>query len=297
MSSWQGKSRGNKLGYRIFIWILRNAGVFPAYFLLRFVAFYFFLFSRKSSKPLLHVYQNRLSMGWFKAWATIYSNYRLLGQGIIDKIVIMSGIKNRFTFNFDGEEHIRTMIAGGKGGMLLSGHIGNWDIAGHLLKRMQTRINIVLFDGEHAQIKEYLEAIVGPKSMHIIVIKEDLSHIYQISEAFQNNELVCMHADRFLPGNKTLATEFLGGSAHFPMGPFLLAATFKVPVCYVFAAKESNLHYHLFSSKPFNYQHLRREQAIQQMLLDFTDEMEVKVRRYPAQWFNYYNFWAVPVHK
>ena len=47
--TWQGKSKGTRLGYRIFVGILRKAGVQPAYFLLRFVAGYYFLFSWKSS--------------------------------------------------------------------------------------------------------------------------------------------------------------------------------------------------------------------------------------------------------
>ena len=57
-----------------------------------------------------------------------------------------------------------------------------------------------------------------------------------------------MHADRFLEGNKTLTANFLGEQARFPMGPFLLASKFKVPVSFVFAVKESNLHYHFFAS-------------------------------------------------
>ena len=69
----------------------------------------------------------------------------------------MSGIPNRFTFNFDGEENLRKMVELGKGGLLLSAHIGNWEIAGHLLKRLNTKINIVMFDGEVQQIKAYLD--------------------------------------------------------------------------------------------------------------------------------------------
>ena len=48
MPPWQGKSRGNKTGFRIFVWVLKNAGLRPAYLLLRFVAFYFFIFSGKA---------------------------------------------------------------------------------------------------------------------------------------------------------------------------------------------------------------------------------------------------------
>ena len=227
MSLWQGKSKGNKAGYQIFVWILKNFGVLPAYFLLRFVVLYFFLFSYRSSRQVYSLYHHRLGYGRMKSIFKLYRNYYLLGQGIIDKVVVMSGIKNKFTYHFDGEENLKEIASLQKGGMLLSAHIGNWDIAGHFLNRLETRINIVMFDGEQEQIKEYLASITGEKAVNIIFIKNDLSHIYEISDAFKNNELVCMHADRFLEGNKTLTTEFLGEKARFPMGPFVLASKFK----------------------------------------------------------------------
>ena len=291
MSLWQGKSKGNKAGYQVFVWILQNFGVFPAYFLLRFVVLYFFLFSYKSSRQVYSLYRHKLGYSRLSSIGKLYRNYYLLGQSIIDKVVVMSGIKNKFTYHFDGEENLKEIASLQKGGMLLSAHIGNWDIAGHFLSQLNTRVNIVMFDGEQEQIKEYLTTVTGKRAVNIIFIKNDLSHIYEIDEAFKNNELVCMHADRFLEGNKTISTGFLGEKARFPMGPFVLASRFKVPVSYVFAVKENKLHYHLFASKIKNYSHLEKEIVMQEMLLEFAKEMEVKVKQYPEQWFNYYNFW------
>jgi len=235
MTLWEGKSKGTKNGYRIFVWILKNFGVLPAYFLLRFVVVYFFFASYKDSRQIYSLYHHRLGYSRITSIFKVYRNYYLLGMGIIDKIVVMAGIKNKFTFNFDGEENLHEIASMKKGGMLLSAHIGNWDIAGHLLKHIDSRINIVIFDGEHEQIKEYLTGITGSLGVNLIPIKNDLSHIYEISEALKNNELVCMHADRFLEGNKTISASFLGEEARFPMGPFIIASTFKVPVSFVFA--------------------------------------------------------------
>lgn len=291
MAAWQGKSKGSPLGYRIFVWVLKTFGVLPAYFLLRFVTLYYFFFSFKASRQIYLLYRRKLGYGWWAAIFKIYKNYFLLGQSIIDKVVLMSGIKNNFSFNFDGEENLLKIAEMKKGGILLSAHIGNWDVAGHLFTRLQTPINIVLYDAEHERIKEYLEGVTGKRNMNIIVIKDDLSHIYAISDAFARNELVCMHADRFLPGNKTITTDFLGQDAKFPLGPFLLAATFKVPVSFVFAAKESKLHYHFFASQIKDYSSFGKDQMIAGMLADYAIEMESKLKRYPEQWFNYYNFW------
>jgi len=291
MPEWQGKSKGKPLGYRIFVSILNRWGVLPAYVLLRFVAFYYFLFSYRSSKIVLTYFRKKIGYGLGKSLIKLYRNYYLLGQSIIDKVVIMSGIPNKFTFDFDGEDHLRKIAGLQKGGLLLSAHLGNWEIAGHLLQRLDTRINIVMFDGEHQQIKEYIAAVTGKRAVNVILIKNDLSHIYAISDAFKNNELVCMHADRFIEGNKTLTSEFLGGPARFPMGPFVLAAKFKVPVSFVFAMKETPLHYHFFASEIKDYTHFSKDALMQEMLNDFVGQMESMVKKYPEQWYNYYNFW------
>jgi predicted LPLAT superfamily acyltransferase len=296
MSSWEGKSKGNKLGYSIFIGTLRYGGVLPAYVLLRFVAAYYFLFSYSSSRPIFQYFRSRVGYGWWHSLISLYRNYYVFGQVLIDKVVVMSGVKNKFTFEFDGEHYLREITTAGKGGIMLSAHLGNWEVAGHLFRRLETRINIVMFDGEHERIKKYLSSVTGERNVNIIVIKDDLSHIYAINDALSNQELVCMHADRFLEGNKTVTVPFMGAEARFPAGPFLLASTFRVPVSLVFAFKETNKHYHLYATPPREY-HGRRRQGVENAVQDFVQELEVMVKKYPEQWFNYYDFWATPEEK
>lgn len=293
MPAWQGKSKGKPLGYRIFVGILKTGGLMPAYFVLSFVALYYVLFSFRSSKAIFSYFHDRLGYGTLKSIVKLYQNYFVFGQSIIDKVVIMSGIPNKFTFNFDGIENLHEIAALQKGGLLLSSHIGSWEIAGELLKDIATRINIVMFDGEDEQIKNYLESVTGKSAINIIVIKNDLSHIFKINAALQNNELVCMHADRFIEGNKTITREFLGKDARFPLGPFILADKFKVPLTFVFAVKESKLHYHFFASEIKDYSALVKDLAMQQMISDYVKAFENKVKKYPEQWYNYYNFWQL----
>ena len=291
MPAWQGKSKGTPLGYRIFVSILKIGGVKPAYFILRFVALYYFLFSWRSSKSTYYYFHKRLGFSKTKSILKLYQNYYLFGQSIIDKVVIMSGIPNKFTFNFDGVDNLRQMAALNRGGLLLSSHIGSWEIAGELLNHINTVINIVIFDGEDRQIKQYMESVTGKSKVNVIVIKNDLSHIFKINAAFQNNELVCMHADRYIEGNKTITREFLGEDAKFPLGPFVMAEKFKVPVTFVYALKESGLHYHFFASPIKDYSGLAKDEGMKQLINDFISSFENKIKTYPEQWYNYYNFW------
>ena len=228
---------------------------------------------------------------FWRSIRSIYKNYYWFGQTIIDKIVLTSGIKNPFRFEFEGEENLREMVKQNKGGLLLSAHVGNWEIAGHLLNRLGTDMHIVMYDGEQQEIKDYLESITEKHSARIILIKEDLSHIYAIQEALTNNEFVCMHADRFLEGNKILDSILLNKMARFPAGPFLLAHSFHSPVSFVFALKDRVFDYHFYAS-PAKIYAGPRDSSIQEMLQDYCSAMEETIRRYPLQWYNYYDFWA-----
>jgi len=293
MPEWQGKSHGNKLGYKIFIAVCRSFGLRPAYFLLRFVSFYYFLFLSKATSHIYHYFRIRHHFSKWKAWISVYRNYYVFGQTLLDKMVVMAGIKNQFTYHFDGEENLSKIVDDKRGGILISGHIGNWEVAGHFLQRLNTKVNIVMFDGEHRQIKQYLDQLSGEKTFNVIVVRDDLSHVYEIATALQRGELICMHADRFLEGNKTMKFNFLNEEALFPAGPFMLAAGFNVPVCVVFAFKESATHYHFFGSKPIGRKEVETKTNYTTRLAGtFVNELESKVKMYPLQWFNYYNFWA-----
>ena len=291
MPSWQGKSQGTTTGYRIFVQTLRIFGLWPAYLLLRCVAAWYLLVPRPSTTTAFRFYRHRMNMPTLRAIWFVYRNYYAFGQSILDRLVVMSGMPNRFSFDFDGETYLHEMVRRGKGGLLLSAHIGNWEIAGHLLQRINTKIHIVMFDGEHERIKEYLANVTGGRNVDIIVIRNDLSHVYAITEALRNNGLVCMHADRFVGDHKTFSRDFLGSPARFPAGPFLLAAGFRVPFSFVFAMKETPRHYHFFATPlEDNFEGAKQAMA-ERWASSFVTEMEQKVRAWPEQWYNFYDFW------
>ena len=133
------------------------------------------------------------------------------------------------------------------------------------------------------------------KKMDIITIKEDFSHIFEIKEALQKNELVAIHGDRFLEGSKTINAEFLGQEARFPAGPFYLAIKYNKPITFVSAVKESRKQYHFFATMPKDYRMENPEsfnnELLQTMVSDYAREMEKIIEKYPEQWFNYYYFW------
>jgi predicted LPLAT superfamily acyltransferase len=294
VATWKGKTRGGLAGYRIFVAVLRYSGLPAAYFLLRFVAFYFFITNPRSFAIVFRYFRYHMGFGFLKSIAFIYRNYFVFGQVLLDKIAVMAGFHSKFRFTFEGEEYLRKMVADGTGGLLISAHAGNFEMAGYMLERLKTNVSVIMFDAEHEKIKDYLDSLAG-KNYRIIVIRDDNSHIHEINNAFRDKHIVCIHGDRFLPGSKTMMANFLGGGALFPSGPFYLAMKFNVPVSFVFAMKENRNSYHFYASLPKFYSQEglqeKRDIKILSIIREYTGELEKIIRKYPAQWFNYYEFW------
>jgi len=295
MSSWKGKTLGNLAGYRFFIFLLKYPGLRFSYFFLRFVVLYFVLFSPKARNPIFQYFHKILHFSYLKSIRLTFKNFYLLGQVLLDKVALLAGFSSKFTFDFEGEEYIRKMAAS-EGGLLIGAHIGNWEIAGQLLERIDTKVHIVMLEAEHEKIKHLLENVMTKKKMHIITIQDDFSHLFAIKDALFRNELVAIHGDRFLPGSKTIEANILGESALFPVGPFYLAIKYKKPVTFVSAVKETDTHYHFYATNPKIYQTEQNEVSRNGQLLlilnDYISEMEKILKKHPEQWFNYYYFWA-----
>jgi predicted LPLAT superfamily acyltransferase len=235
-----------------------------------------------------------MNFGYVRAVIAVYRNYYVFGQVILDKTATMAGFQAKFDFDFDGEDYLHQMAAAGNGGLLISAHIGNFEMAGHMLERINAVVNIIMLDAEHQRIKKFLSALTR-KSFHVIAIRDDNSHVYEISHALKNHEIICMHGDRFMPGSKIIRCEFLGKKAYLPTGPFYLAMKYDVPVSFVFAMKESKRKYHFYATPPKYYAQQsslsKRDDMLKTMIADYLSAAEEKIRQYPYQWFNYYDFW------
>ncbi len=288
MSQWDGKSKGTVLGYKIFVFCIKKLGIKAAYSVLVFVAFYYFIFLKESNKQIFYYFHERLKYPYLKAKLMVFKSYFTFGQTIIDKTAISAGLRKKFTYDFDGIEVLNNLLAEKKGGVLISAHIGNFEIAEHFFGEIDfdCQISLVTTDREHSEIKQYLESVTNKSSIKFIIIQDDLSHIFEINNALANNELVCFTGDRYFPGTKVMKESLLDKEASFPAGPFLIASRLNVPVIFVYVMKEANLHYHLYARKA-ETKH-RDEKGL---LKAYTKNLEGMIKKYPLQWFNYFDFW------
>jgi predicted LPLAT superfamily acyltransferase len=149
-----------------------------------------------------------------------------------------------------------------------------------------------VFGGESKDLMGKRMKFLNMNNISIIPVFGDMSHIFTLNEALSAGEIVSMPCDRNFGSAKSVECDFLLGKADFPVGAFTLAAHFDVPVVSIFVMKESVTDYHVYV-KPISLDNsnISKREKAENMTRIFAKELENIVRKYPEQWFNFYEFW------
>ncbi len=262
-------------------------GLWAAYALLVPVALYFVLAAREPGRAWLRYYarvcpQDRRPRPW-----VLFRAYQEFGKLIIDKAAVMAGLQHRFRTDHQAANTLQRILDAGRGGLLISAHVGNWQMASYMLKRYRGQVSVVMLDAEEQAIKQAHDQATQDRRYEVIALKDDLSHLFRIRGALAEGRLVCIHGDRALAGGRTARVPFLGQEAPFPLGPFAIAAAFDVPVCFSFVLRTGPRRYTFTATDPLPH---HRDATVQ--LTRFAAALEAVVRRHPFQWANFYEFWS-----
>ncbi len=85
----------------------------------------------------------------------------------------------------------------------------------------------------------------------------------------------------------------MGALAHIPVGPFQTAVMRGCDVLCVNVMKSGMRAYTIYVT-PLDYDRtLPKRQQIDTLAQGYAKELERRLRQYPHQWYNYYNFWTL----
>ncbi len=287
-----GQLRGGRRGIGFFITAIRLLGPRFCYLLGIFPAIYF---SFASPDVLATMDFHRRIFGtqpWWKRRWLVFKHFLSFGRALIDRTAILAGNANKFSFSFDGEQHIHDAVAEGKGVLLLTAHVGNWEAAGQLLARVKCPINVTGFDKEAPAIRAALDRS-SRQNFKLIPLTGAPTDAIQLVAAMRRGELVCMMGDRTY-GSSAATVPFLGSNAPFPIGGYVMAAIAGAPIVTVFSLREPGGHYHFFGFpplRPHRPPHHERDTHLRACAIQFAERLETIVKRDPFQWYNFFPFW------
>ena len=223
------------------------------------------------------------------AWKT-YVNHCLFGQVVVDKFAMYAGKK----FDVEVEnynEFLERASREEEGFVQLSAHVGNYEIAGYTLVCKDKRMNALVFAGEKASVMQNRSKMFADTNINMIAIQPDMSHLFEIDKALADGEIVSMPADRINGSQKSIEHDFLGAKAKFPLGPFSVATMRGLDVLAVNVMKDSLLGYKIYVTPLAYDKEASRQEQIRQLSSAYVAELEKRVRQYPTQWYNYFEFW------
>ena len=286
---WKGTTYGNNWMHK---WLVRLLRVVPLEVMYWFVAIIIMPVTyvvNPNRKYIYAFYRYRLSKGPLKAAWLTYRNFCMFSQVVIDKFAIYAG--RQFEFEIEGYEHYKRLATRPEGFVQLSAHIGNYEIAGFSLKA-QKRINALVYYGEKESVMRSRGHVFEQMNIGMIPIGQGVDYVFEIASTLSRGEIVSMAADRALGNSaKSITVELFGKATRLPAGPFLIAAAQSIDVLMIDVMKVKPKKYKIYVT-PLQYDKTaNRAERQRQLSLHYINELERRVRQYPLQWYNYFDFW------
>ena len=233
-------------------------------------------------------FRKRMGYSVLKSFFHVYLNEFEFGKVVLDRFAAFSGKK--FRMNIPRIDLFNMLLEKGTGFIQLSSHVGNYELIGYTLVS-PTRLNALVFSGETATVMENRANLFGETNVRMVPVADDMSHIFILNSALADGEIVSMPGDRVFGSQKTVECPFFGEKAKFPTGPFVLAVQREAPMLIVFAMKEGRRKYNVFLDILPTPEGETKQDKVQFLANAYAGLLESIVRRYPDQWYNFYDFW------
>ncbi|MDF1577724.1 MAG: lipid A biosynthesis acyltransferase [Desulfurivibrionaceae bacterium] len=283
------------LGHNIFYLFLLLFGQGGAYLLLKPVIATYLLFSRKIHRNSACYLKRRFpDHGPARLWLDTYRLVHSFGQVLVDRGWLGLRRKAQLRGELIGGERLLELVAEGKGLVLLTAHVGNWQTALAHIRGLEVPINSLMHYEEEAVAKHYFDLRDGTAPFRIIKSDGFMGGMIESTAALGRGEVVTIMGDRYA-GGPWAEVEFLGGKARLPSAAYSLAAATGAPVAILLAAKTGRRSYTIKvwdDFYPATGARHDRQRDLGRWADRFAKSLEGYVRQNPYQWYNFFDLWS-----
>lgn len=226
---------------------------------------------------------------------SIYKHIYTFASVILDRVYFITGKFDKFSISYDLDPEALAALEDKSGAVFLGAHIGSFEAMRCLaLKQADLELKILMYRDHNAMITRVLDELNSDIAGSVINIS-DQNALFQAQEVIENGSVVGLLGDRGVPGEKMTRCSLFGGEVDIPSGPFSIALILGVPIIVVFATYVGGNRYHITLTKlseavmaPRN----ERDALIRNLTDDYVVQIETVLKRYPYNWFNFYDYWG-----
>jgi KDO2-lipid IV(A) lauroyltransferase len=220
--------------------------------------------------------------------------YRLMvnyAQAITDAYRCHVGGDVPVTAVYHGREHLEAARARGRGAVVVTGHLGAWQLGPYLLAREGVGpLAVAMAQEPNAALQRFMESF--PRPFRIVYSNGSTFGTLALRATLTEGGVACMQLDRPL-GEAFVTLPFAGGVARFATGPAALARTTGAPLVPSFLRMGPGATVQIHVEEPIVVRRTRdRDADLLAATRAAVARYEAHARATPLQWFNFYDFWS-----
>jgi KDO2-lipid IV(A) lauroyltransferase len=186
-----------------------------------------------------------------------------------------------------GFEFLEAARRNGRGTLLVTGHLGAWELGGMVLASDGFPVNVVTMAEPTNELNEWRQKYRQRFGIKTVTVGTDKFAFVEIIQALRRNELVAMLVDRpYL--NSGIEVQFFGRPTLFSAAAARVWQHTQASVIPAFVLQLEPGQYGCYAYPPIN---MTTQQTLEQNSQCVAQVFEAIVREFPEQWFNFVPIW------
>ena len=217
--------------------------------------------------------------------------YANLGRTSVETAILPSYSSTQIVELFEevnGWPIVDDLLSRGKGLIVVTGHLGNWELGGAYLAARGLPIDAVARHMANPLFDRYLTATRQRIGMSVV---HDEDAVRRVPRSLRGKRAVAFLVDQGAVGLASTWVPFFGRFAKTPRGPAVFALRLGSPIVFGAALRQPSGRFQL------NFEHIEsrdtgdREADVDRIVADYTAALERWVRRAPEQYFWHHRRW------
>lgn len=219
-------------------------------------------------------------------------NFRNLGKGLIEVLNLqyLNHEKLDSLVSIEGEEYLKKAEALGKGTILITGHIGNWELMAAILSMRGYRLNVIAAPLYDPRIDEWIILLRSKFNVETIS-RGSPSSSRKILGVLRKREILGLLIDQDTRVEGVFVN-FFNKKAYTPSGAAQLALKSNATTMMCFVTRLPGDRHRITIEKPISlFRSESREKDIEVNTALFTERIEEHIKQYPDQWVWMHRRW------
>jgi len=193
-------------------------------------------------------------------------------------------------FELEGEAHAQTLLAAGTGAIIITGHIGNWELLGAYFAWRGLPVAAITRRVPAERVNQLLVDFRSRQGVETI-LRESPHSARQILKALKANALLTVVIDQETHA-PSVSVPFFGRLARTPAVAASFAIRRDLPVAAVFIQRRGGGGHRITVSPPFVIERSDDKGAdIAALTRQFNLAIEAQIRKNPAEWVWWHQRW------